>query len=345
MIEPQTILTHRAEPWWARPFRLSLVALIAIYTVFILGVLFLVTVDRARTITTPGSAMTADDRASLALEQADRILSLLEVVLGIVALLLPLALGVIVYIFQQNRRTIEQLTQTAERAESNAARSQQRVEEYREEAKATDKRVNDALNKIEVAEQLDIQRDETSRRREEDNLQRDLARDEAARKLEEQIIAQKREVEDVSMTARDLLSQSHDAQDKLKKVDQFLEVRRHSALCTSEDVLEATKAVLTLMQIAEYPAPEDDDTMNHDPLRAERDMLLRREALRALVSVRESGSIPSEVGDRLLKMLESMVNGAEHKVLRLEAHRTFSYLKVRLPDPLASASKRNLNNA
>jgi hypothetical protein len=347
MTEKPTVIPFRAEPWWARPFRLTLVALLGVYAVFILGVLFFVTIDRAFKAAVPVDALSADDRASIALEHADRILNLLEVVLGIVALLLPLALGVIVYIFQQNRRTIEQLTQTAERAETNAARSQQRVEEYREEAKSTDKRVNDALNKIEIAEQLDRQRDELSKQREEENLQRDLARDEAARNLEAQIIAQKREVEDVSMTARDLLSQSRDAQDKLKKVDQFLEVRRHSALCTSEDVLEATTAVLTLMQIAQYPAPDDDDdSMSHDPLRAERDMLLRREALRALVSVRESANVPQEIGERLLAMLQSMMDGQDHKVLRLEAQRTFSYLKVRIPEPtpLKPASRRKVSS-
>jgi hypothetical protein len=311
MTDKPTVMPFRAEPWWARPFRLTLVALLGIYTVFILGVLFFVTLDRASNAYVPVAAMTA------------------------------------VYIFQQNRRTIEQLTQTAERAETNAARSQQRVEEYREEAKSTDKRVNDALNKIEIAEQLDRQRDELSKQREEENLQRDLARDEAARNLEAQIIAQKREVEDVSMTARDLLSQSRDAQDKLKKVDQFLEVRRHSALCTSEDVLEATTAVLTLMQIAQYPAPDDDDdSMSHDPLRAERDMLLRREALRALVSVRESANVPQEIGERLLAMLQSMMDGQDHKVLRLEAQRTFSYLKVRIPEPtpLKPASRRKVSS-
>lgn len=329
MTENHTVSPFSAEPWWARPARLTLVFVLAIYTVVVLGVLFLVTVDRARDASLPAPLLSADDKASLALEQADRILSLLEVVLGMIALVLPLALGVVVYIFQQNRRTIEQLTMKAERAETNAARSEQRVEEYREEAKATDKRVNDALNKIAVAEELDRQRDQASKEQEKENLRRDLERDTAARELQEQIALQKREVEDVSLTAKDLLNQSRSAQDKLTKVDQFLEVRRHSALCTSDDVLEATTAVLTLMQIAQYPVPVDDDgEHSHDPLRAERDMLLRREALRGLVSVREAANVPSEISQRLLDMLQLMIDGEEHKVLRLEARRTFSVLRL-----------------
>lgn len=318
-----------SEPWWARPARLGLGIVLAIYTVFVLGVLVLVTLDRARDAVGPAVQLDAADKAALALEQADRILSLLEVVLGMIALVLPLALGVVVYIFQSNRRTIEQLTHKAERAETNAARSEQRVEEYREKAEKIDERVLNALMKIEVAEELDRLRDEASKQQEKENLQRDLDRDAAARELQAQIAEQKREVEDVSLTAKELLNQSRSAQDKLTKVDQFLEVRRHSAMCTSDDVLEATTAVLTLMQIAQYPAPDDEDDENaHDPLRRERDMLLRREALRALVSVGEAAHVPAEINRRLIDMLRLMVDGEEHKVLRLEAHRTFSVLST-----------------
>lgn len=327
MTEKETLSPFRTEPWWARPARLALVFVLGVYAVAVLFVLLIVGLDRVRHASDPIPELGTADKAGLALDQAERILSLLEVVIGAIALVLPLALGVIVFIFQQNRRTIEELTQKAERAETNAARSQQRVEEYREEAKEIGQRVNAALNQIGMAEERDRFRDEQARKAEEENLKRDIARDEAARELQRQIADQKREVVDVSFTAQELLNQSRSAQHKLTKVDQFLEVRRHSALCTSEDVLEATTAVLTLAQIAQYPDPgDDDDEDERDPLRGERDMLLRREALRAMVSVREAQHVPREIRDRLLVVLRTMSVDAEHKVLRLEAIRTLRVL-------------------
>jgi hypothetical protein len=45
-------------------------------------------------------------------------------------------------------------------------------------------------------------------------------------------------------------------------------------------------------------------------------------------------------------MLQSMMDGQDHKVLRLEAQRTFSYLKVRIPEPtpLKPASRRKVSS-
>lgn len=327
MTGKQSVSPFSVEPWWARPARLSLAFVLGVYAIAVLFVLLIVGLDRVRHASDPIPDLSTADKAGLALDQAERILSLLEVVIGAIALVLPLALGVVVFIFQQNRRTIEELTQKAERAETNAARSENRVEEYREEAKAIGERVNAALNQIVIAEERDRFRDEESRKQEAANLQRDLERDQAAHELQRQIADQKREVVDVSFTAQELLNQSRSAQHKLTKVDQFLEMRRHSALCTSEDVLEATTAVLTLAQIAQYPVPlDDDDEDDRDPLRGERDMLLRREALRALVIVRESQHVPEEIRDRLLALLRTMSTEADHKVLQLEAARTLRQL-------------------
>lgn len=344
---------NSTEAPWARFARLALIFVLAVYTIAVLGVLFLIGLDRVRDAMAPPVMLSTDDKASLALEQADRILSLLEVVIGAIALVLPLALGVVVFIFQQNRRTIEELTERAHHAQQDAAASAELVNKYRASAEATEARVSDALTQIAVAEERDRLRDEAARERERENLERDLerdaaakqlqqqiieqerenvrrdlARDEAARELQRQIADQKREVMEVSYTAKELLNQSRVAQDKLKKVDQFLEVRRHSALCTSEDVIEATTAVLTLTQIAQYPAPydDDDDDAPHDPLRAERDMLLRREALRALALVREARHVPVEIRERLLVALKDIAAQADHKVLQLEARRTLRHL-------------------
>ena len=326
MTDKPSVPPFSLEPWWARPARLSLAFVLGIYAIAVLFVLLIVGLDRVRHASDPIPDLSTADKAGLALDQAERILSLLEVVIGAIALVLPLALGVVVFIFQQNRRTIEELTQKAERAETNAARSESRVEEYREEAKAIGERVNAALNQIVIAEERDRFRDEESRKQEAANLQRDLERDQAAHELQRQIADQKREVVDVSFTAQELLNQSRSAQHKLTKVDQFMEVRRHSALSTSEDVLEATTAVLTHAQIAQYPDPVDDDEDDRDPLRGERDMLLRREALRALVSVGEAQHVPEEIRDRLLVLLRTMSTGADHKVLQLEAARTLRQL-------------------
>ncbi|MBK9123405.1 MAG: hypothetical protein IPM16_09845 [Chloroflexi bacterium] len=315
--------TRTAESRGQRVLRVSLIVVLAVYVVFVLIVALMLGIDRLgpATMTTPG--ITPDERATLALDQADRILSLLEVVLGIIALILPLALGVVVYIFQQNRRTVEQLTDKAERAERNAAHSAERVREYREEARSTEARVNEALNKIALAEARDIERDA------------------GARRLQDAIEEQRREVEDLSYKAEDLLSQSRSAQAKLTTVDQFLEVRRHSVLCTSDDVMESTKAVVTLMELALYPAPLDDEPAAFDPLRAERDMMLRREALRALSAVRESSSVPDEIHQRLLDMLAQIVDSAEHPMLLLEArHTQMMLLSVRRANDVPATPRR-----
>lgn len=291
-----------------RLLSLSLIVILALYVVFVLVVVLMLGVERLNPGVLLPSGVSADERAGLALEQADRILSLLEVVLGIIALILPLALGVVVYIFQQNRRTVEQLTEKAERAERNAAHSAERVREYREEARSTEARVNEALNKIALAEARDIERDA------------------GARRLQEAIEEQRREVEDLSYKAEDLLSQSRSAQAKLTMVDQFLEVRRHGVLCTSDDVMVSTKAVVTLMELALYPPPLDDEPVEFDPLKAERDMMLRREALRALAAVCDSSSVPNEIYQRLLDMLTQIVDSAEHPMLILEARHTQTLL-------------------
>ncbi|OQY85324.1 MAG: hypothetical protein B6D42_03575 [Anaerolineae bacterium UTCFX5] len=315
--------TRTVETRSQRVLRISLIVVLAVYVVFVLIVALMLGIDRLTPMiqTTPG--LTADARATLALDQADRILSLLEVVLGIIALILPLALGVVVYIFQQNRRTVEQLTDKAERAERNAAHSAERVREYREEARSTEARVNEALNKIALAEARDIERDE------------------GARRLQDAIEEQRREVEDLSYKAEDLLSQSRRAQAKLTMVDLFLNVRRHSVLCTSDDVMESTKAVVTLMELALYPPPLDDEPAEVDPLRVERDMMLRREALRALAAVRDSSSVPAEIHQRLLNMLAQVVDSAEHPMLILEArHTQMMLLSVRRTDGTSSSERR-----
>lgn len=321
-----TELIPISESRTARAARLGLFVVLATYVVLVLGVLMLIGVDRVQDALDAPPILTPDDKASLALEQADRILSLLEVVIGAIAMILPLALGILVYIFQQNRRTIEELTLKAERAERNAARSQERAAEYRDEAREIDRRVNEALNQLAVAEQRDHDREVALQRQEAANLQRDLDRDDAARILQSQIADQKGEVVELSITAQELLNRSYNDQHKLTTVDQFLEVRRHSAMCMSDDVVEAITAVITLMQIAQYPTPDDDDDGKRDQNRVDRDMLLRREALRALVTVREAQFVPVEIRERLHEMLSQMSSEADHKVLRLEAKRTLRHL-------------------
>lgn len=217
--------------WWQEVgrwfFRLTLL-LVAITYAFILFTFIggqVMESFAARSV----NGLPPDDAAQVTLESTDRILNLLEVTLGVVALLLPLALGVMIYIYQQNVRAQKELAEKATSAmdaarnsESKTVEMQKRVEESqsailssRERIRVLARRVRAALSDIEEEwKQLNQLENTVS-----DALERDRIMDEQLQAaLDEQARSQSR----LERQSADIRTAEHHLQDLGQRVQEAM---------------------------------------------------------------------------------------------------------------------------
>lgn len=239
-----------------------------------------------------------EDATDLAIEQADRILGLLEVVLGIIGLLLPLGLGVVVYIYNQSRATIEEnrvtiarLSEQAASATRDAARSADIVESLRA-------KVADALRAAEEAVERDKERDtqtqalqrDIDKQRKQidvdriDAEMRDKKRDEQTRSLqdgiEEQwilVTAQREAVERLQTNVKLAYEEMFALRRQMKVVDIILIIREYEVTLLSEEYDTVFTSLNTLIHLTDIDE-DDDENIDNQHIR-------RREATHALATL------------------------------------------------------------
>jgi hypothetical protein len=261
-----------------------------------LGLLVAMGFDRLRSINVPLPLLGVEDKADLALAQADRILSLLETILGLVGVILPLALGVVVYIFQQNRRVIEDLTDKAEEARRDAANSKARVEELNAETRGLDSKVREAVGKINGA------------------IEQDKLREEALNKLQASVQTQRFDVNDALLEAQ-----------QASKVAVFfrelITVRKLEVMVHANKTSDSIMAVYTLRTLFDRNA---DKALDED------NAMLRVEAIRTFSKIADLPAISAELHAEFSTALAAIADDAtEALVVRTQAMRVLQTLNRR----------------
>lgn len=334
VIAPLPIPTTQPSRFWRR----ATVITLGIYTLILLAWLGFQVVALANGRIQP--PMTAEDATELAIAQADRILGLLEVVLGIIGLLLPLGLGVVVYIYNQSRATIEEnrttilrLTEQTYSATRDAARSAEIVEELRG-------RVGVALNAAEEAVKRDKERDiQTTALQESINKQRsqididritaekrDERRDEQAQTLQERIEQQRQMVEsqraDLVMLQNNIqmaYDQTLALRRQMKVFDVILTIREYEVTLLSDEQSSVSQAMLRLIQMTLNEEDEDEEES------VESQIVRRREAVHALATLcysphRDAQWLPQLMA-RVIQHLEQIAETESIPSVRTEARR------------------------
>ncbi|GEM_PF-2909697 len=280
----------------SRFWRAATVFTLGVYTLFMLVMLGVQVVGMLRGGQAP--QLSAQDVASLAVEQADRILNMLDVVFGIIGLLLPLGLGVVVYIYtesnstiEENRTTITRLSEQTASAMRDAARSADIVEDLRgqvasalksaDEAVERDKKRDEETTRLQTS--IDKQRKEVDTQRIEAEM-RDKKRDEESDLLQERIEQQRQTVQTQSDAVAQLQGDIKSAYDatlalrrQMKVVDVILDIRGYEVTLLSEEYDTVSKSLNTLIYMTDI---DEDDEEN-----IESQHVRRREAVHALATL------------------------------------------------------------
>ncbi len=288
------------------------------------------------------SGLSPDAAAAVTLASTDRILSLLEVTLGVIALLLPLALGVMIYIYQQNSRTQRALAQRATDAMNAAMQSEALARDSRNQiADSKDKiaasgqqisrldiRVQQALASIEKEEQTllemklklgeALERDEKMDRQVSDAL---VTIETLRSRLQTQMTEAKAHVSELDRRVKEAVTQAEQYQQEVEQLRQALkelqrmqpelvqfttlsEIQSKSVLMFSSDSFKARSAVLSLLEYTRDPS-----------------FVVRREAVRAFTRVPDaSAAFPLPVA-AIVRRLQEISAGDSEPGVQLEARR------------------------
>lgn len=284
-----------------------------------------------------------DAAAAVTLDATDRILSLLEVTLGVIALLLPLALGVMIYIYQQNSRTQRALARDAADAMNAAmqsaeiardsrnqiAESRDKIAASSQQISALDIRVQQALTSIEKEEQtlsemkpkLDaaLERDEKMDQQVNDALvtietlrgrllvqmkEAETRVSELDRRVAEAVRQAEQYRQEVEQL-RQALKELQRMQPELVQFTTLSEIQSKSVLMFSSDSFKARSAVLSLLEYTRDPS-----------------FVVRREAVRAFTRVPDAGAaFPLPVAHIVRRLQEISADDEEQPGVQLEARR------------------------
>jgi len=301
---------------------------LALYTLFLLIMLGFQVAAILRG--SPAPQLNAQDTASLAVEQADRILNMLDVVFGIIGLLLPLGLAVVVYIYtesnstiEENRATITRLSDQTTSATRDAARSAEIVEDLRgqvasalksaDEAVERDKKRDEETTRLQTS--IDRQRKEVDIQRIEGEM-RDKKRGEESELVLDRI-EQQQELVNLAYNATFLL------QRQMKVFDIILIIREYEVTLLSDEYDTVFTSLNTLIYMTDI---DEDDEDNQD--------VRRREAVHALATLRHTPHVEAQwfppLLTRAISHLENMVQNDPIKSVRTEARRALYDFKTGL---------------
>lgn len=317
-----------------RFWRRATIFTLGVYILILLAWLVLQVIALANGQSQP--PMTVQDATDLAIAQADRILGLLEVVLGIIGLLLPLGLGVVVYIYNQSRATIEEnrttITRLSEQTYSatrDAARSAEIIEDLRgrvavaleaaEEAVKRDKERDTQTTALQTSINKQRQQIDTDRIEAE---MRDRKRDEQANSLQTRIEQQRQFVEAQRGAVEQLQNNVQLAYEEalalrrqMKVFDVILTIREYEVTLLSEEYDTVFTSLNTLIFMTDID--EDDDDNNQD--------IRRREAVHALATLCHTPHLGAHwLPPLMMRAVQHLENMAQHdpvKSVRTEARR------------------------
>lgn len=275
---------------------------LGVYVLVLLAILSTMVYERVQQAGQPRQPLSGDVAANLAVEQADRILNLLETLFGVIGVILPLALGVIVYLYQQgttnekrSKAALESNKRTIIRLSDDAKKSAQTVRELQAQ-------VNQALKELEAS------------------AERDKARDDESRRLQGIISDQSNRLED-------LLNETYGLQQQWVIMQKLLDIRRWTAEIRSDD-METLR--LSLESLQQYTFPDyDEDNGHHNQYQS----IIRREAVRALTTLRDSPGY-SRYRDEVIDHLKSLMeNRDDDLIVLLEAQYVLSVIAPKPRSP------------
>lgn len=315
----------RPSPFWRVMTLLTLGAYIAFLLVF-LAMQAYAMLQRG----TPDLTLNAEEAAELAVAQADRILGLLEVILGVVGLLLPLGLTVVVYIYNQSRATlkenedtIEELSREAREARDAAEASKKQVTALQTRVEAALQKLNDQMAKssetIEAlgvdaefrAEQLANSIDQQRREAEQRDLDREAKMDRQQRDFEEQINLQILALQQIER--------------QMGVLNLILEIRDYEVRLLSDTYEEAQ---LSLNALIQYTYVDEDEEEGD-----ERQHTRRREAVHALGTFGQAFTVAEAewvypLKQRVIAHLTQMAESDGVSQVRYEARRVLRDLTL-----------------
>lgn len=281
-------------------------------------------------------AFAARTSGGLALDATDRILSLLEVTLGVIALLLPLALGVMIYIYQQNSRTQRALARDAADAMNAATQSAEIARDSRNQIAASSQQIIELNTRVEQA-LTSIKKEEQTLSEMKPKLDAALERDE---KMDQQVndalvtietlrgrlLVQMKEAEtrvsELDRRVAEAVRQAEQYRQEVEQLRQALkelqrmqpelvqfttlsEIQSKSVLMFSSDSFKARSAVLSLLEYTRDPS-----------------FVVRREAVRAFTRVPDAGAaFPLPTHSIVRRLQEISADDEEQPGVQLEARR------------------------
>ncbi|MCU0464975.1 MAG: hypothetical protein MUF38_10455, partial [Anaerolineae bacterium] len=131
---------------------------LGVYVLVLLAILSTMVYERVQQANQPRQPLSGDIAANLAVEQADRILNLLETLFGVIGVILPLALGVIVYLYQQgttnekrSKAALESNKRTIIKLSENAKQSAETIRDLSEKAQNSAKTVETLQTQVKQA--------------------------------------------------------------------------------------------------------------------------------------------------------------------------------------------------
>lgn len=334
---PQTT-SSRPSLFW----RNATVATIILYGIFLMVMMGFQVAAMLRSEGLP-ARLSAQDAASLAVEQADRILGLLEVVLGVVALILPLGLTVVVYIYNQSRATIEESRATIENLARQATAAQQDAHRSAEEVERLRKEVDKALGAAEDAIARDRERDTETKRLQASIEQQQRNIEKQSREVDVQRIeAEKRgeETEHLRQAIQVQFDQLLEIQRHTNVLTVILDIRNYEVSLLSDNRDEVSDSFNKLIQYSFVDEEESESLDQHTPR--------RREAIHALATFCYTPYMEMEwvrgLMLRLAQHLERLAKEDPVRQVRYEAMRVLRELNNRTngatPVPSPSTTRR-----
>jgi hypothetical protein len=243
-------------------------------------------------------------------ETTDRILNLLDTILGVVALILPLSIGLMAYIYRESRIAQEKIAEQAKLAEGSAQSASTNAEASKQSAGDSLQKVAEALTKIkEIEGNIEVVKASLN-----DNYDRLRETEAQTRELNQQ----------VQDTLADIQHYRHEAeklQKDFKQLEQsfyrkqllFEEIDQKSLLLFQDD---ETRSQLAMWGLIEYSRGEDP--------------LVRLACVRAFSKVPEATEFrpPKQP---ILDRLKEMTTNDPEPAIRLEANTVLKKFPTRRP--------------
>jgi uncharacterized coiled-coil DUF342 family protein len=316
---PQTS-SSRPSLFW----RNATVATIMLYGIFLIATMGFQVAAMLRSEGLP-ARLSAQDAASLAVEQADRILGLLEVVLGVVALILPLGLTVVVYIYNQSRATIEDNRTTIENLARQATAAQQDAHKSAEEVERLRKEVDKALGAAEDAIARDKERDAETKRLQARIEQQQRNIEKQSREVDVQRIEAEKRGEETELLRQMIqvqFAQMLEIQRHTSVLTLILEIRNYEVSLLSDNRDEVVDSLGKLIQYSLVDEEESESLDQHTPR--------RREAIHALATFCYTPYMEADwmhvLMQRLSQHLERLAKEDPVRQVRYEAMRVLREL-------------------